>query len=960
MKFIPFILLILFSSITTALFSQLKTTGSVKGKLVDSTSQQVFRNATISVLSTKDSSVTSYGIAKEDGSFLIERIPFGQYFLTVSFLGFADTIKTFSLTKEKPEFNIGTINFLKPANVLGEVIVSAPLIVIKGDTTEFNASQIKTIPNATTEDLLKKLPGVEVDKDGTVKAQGENVTRVLVNGKKFFGDDPKMATKNIPAEIIDKIQVIDALSEQSAFSGFDDGNRVKTINIVTKKDRRKGLFGKASAAAGNESRYASAISANRFNGEQQISFIAQSNNINNQNFSIQDFLGSMNTGGGGGGGGRGGGGGGGGANVFTGNSSGISKTLAAGINYNDVWSKKTLASGNYFYNNIKSTNNRDRFRETFVADDSSLFNTNEFFSVNKNKNHRFNFEIDHRFDSLNSLLIRPSYSYQETDFSSETHSYTTRGKLSPLNEVRSVISSESHGYNFSNSILFRHQFKKRGRTFSLNLTQALNTNDRQGRNLSYNNSFNNGIDTVDQVSSTMRDGKNFGANLSFTERLGLKSQVELTYNYNYGENNSDQQTYRLDTLTGKHSIVVPNLTNLFENKNISQRAGVNYRMQINDEWNYSAGMAVQHAELTSDNLSKGSFLNQSFYNLFPAFQIQYRKTRARNLRFSYRGSTQQPSITQLQDVIDNSNVLNIRSGNPALKQEFNNNFSLNYNEVNIKTLKNFSLNLNAGFVSNKIANTNTINTTHDSIIIDGYKIGPGVQFSKPKNLDGALQVGAFMNYSLPVKNPKSRISLITRFNYGKDVNLVNLVKIFTNNYTLGGTVRFTMNLQEKLDLNFSSASTYNIIRYSSDKERNADYFTQRFSIEPTYSTKSGWIISNDFDYLMNRGQSSGFNQSVPLWNAGIAKLFLKKKEAELRFTVFDILNQNKSITRNVEQNYVEDVRTEVLNRYFLLSFTYYLRKFKGQQQQGRMRDGRQRNNPNERGNNNFNGRRMRN
>jgi hypothetical protein len=914
MRCIPFILLILFIFLTIDLFSQ-STTGTLKGKLVDSTSQQVFKGTSISVLNTGDSSITIFGTAKEDGSFFIREIPFGQYFLIISFLGFTDTAKIFSVTKEKPEFNAGTINFLRPPNVLTEVIVTAPLMVIKGDTTDFNASRIKTIPNATTEDLLKKLPGVEVAKDGSVKAQGETVKRVLVNGKKFFGDDPKMATKNIPADIIEKIQVIDALSDQSAFSGFDDGNRVKTINIVTKKDKKKGIFGKASVAAGNEGRYASAISSNRFSGNQQISFIAQGNNINSQNFSAQDFLGS-NTGGG--------------ANVFSGNPSGLATTLAGGANYNDIWAKKTLVNASYFYNNIKSTADRDRFRETFVADDSSLFNTSEFFSVNDNKNHRLNFEIDHRFDSLNSLFIQPAYSYQENGSSSETHSYTTKGKLSPLNVVRSIVSSQNHGCNISNSILFRHRFKKTGRTFSLSLIQALNTNDRWGKNLSYNNSFAGGIDTTDQVSSIRSDGKSFGANFSLTEGLGLRAKVELSYNYNYRENNSDQQTYRLDTFTKEHSVVVPNLTNLFENKNISQQGGINYQMQINRKWNYSVGVAVQHAQLTSDNLTKGSFLDQSSYNLFPFFQIQFRETRAKNLRFIYRGSTRQPTVMQLQDLIDNSNTLHIRSGNPALKQEFTNNFNLNYNAVDIKTFKNFSLNLSAAFVSNKISNINIINTAHDSIFVNGFKLGPGVEFSKPQNLNGAFQISSFMNYSTPIKNPKSRINFIGVVNYNKDVNLVNLVKIFTNNYTLGGTVSFTMNVQEKLDFNFSSNSTYNIIRYSSNQERNGDYFTQRFSIEPTYSSKSGWIISNDFDYVMNRGQSSGFNQSVPLWNTGLAKLFLKKKQAELRLTVFDILNQNKTITRNVAQNYVEDVRTEALNRYFLVSFTYHLKKIEGQ------------------------------
>jgi hypothetical protein len=962
MKFSFSFLLIIFLSTSLALYSQSKT-GIIKGKLVDSTSLQHIKNATVSVLNKGDSSIVSYALSNEDGSFKLENISFGDYILMITSVGLHDTARNFSLSEKRSEYDAGTIYMLPAPKIMGEVVVTSPLIVVKGDTTEINASQIKTIPNATTEDILKKIPGLDVNKDGSVTAQGQTVTRVLVDGKKFFGDDPKMATKNIPAEIIDKIQVIDALSEQSAFSGFDDGNRVKTINIVTKKDRRKGVFGKASIAAGNESRYASAISANRFNGNQQISFIGQTNNINNQNFSVQDFLGSMNTGNNGGGGGRGGGGGapppppprgGGGnsvANIYTGNSTGLSKTIAGGLNYNDVWGKKTLINGSYFYNNINTTNDRNSHRETFVTGDSSLFNTNHFVSTNNNENHRINFQIDQRFDSANSLLITPVYSYQQNDANSETHSITTKGEVSPLNDVLSKTTSESHGYNFNNSILFRHQFKKRGRTFSLNFTQGTNSNDRHNTNLSYITSFGK-IDTVDQISSTMRDGKSFGTNVSVTERIGLRSQVELSYNYNYSKNNSDQQTYRFDTLTGEHSIVVPNLTNFFENTNISQRAGVNYRVQLDSFWSYSAGMAVQHADLTSNNHTKSSLLQQSFYNLFPNFNIQFRKQRSKNLRFSYRGSTQQPSVTQLQDVIDNTNVLYIKSGNPALKQEFTNNFTLNYNTVNLVSFKYLTLNLNGSFVSNKIENTNTINTTHDSIDVEGYKLGPGVQFSKPRNLNGAYYIGGYVNYSLPVNKPKSRLSFTGRINYNHDVNLVNLEKIYTRDYTLGNSIKYTLNIDEKFDLNFTSTSTYNIVNYSNNSSTNSNYFTQRLAVEPTWSTKSGWILSNDFDYVMYRGQAAGYNESVPLWNAGLAKLFGKKKEFELRFSVFDILDQNKNITRTVEQNYVEDVRTEVLNRYFLLSLTYHLRKFKGPQQQGRMNNGNPRKGNFDRGNSN--------
>ena len=957
-SFIFFSLLIFFYN---PLFSQTKNTGSLKGRLADTTTEvslkvdsslqqdlktdtiikhhsksdsvlkQNLKGATIAVLNIRDSSLVTYDMSEADGSFQVDNIPFGNYLCLITFSGYEEIGFKISLSPDKKVIDAGTLYLQKKTGVLEEVIVRAVAVVIKGDTTEFNANLFKTIPNASTEDLLKKLPGVEVERDGSIKAQGETVTRILVDGKRFFGNDPKMATRNLPADIIDKIQVIDAKSDQSAFSGIDDGDRVRTINIITKKDRKKGFFGKGSAAAGNEGRNAFAVSANRINGDQRISFIGQSNNINNQNFSIQDFLGTMNANGGGGGGKGGGGNGGGGANVFTGGTTGISTTTGGGINYNDAFGKNTDVSASYFYNNIKTTNNRDRFKETFVANDSSLFNTNNLLSRYTNENHRADFEINHNFDSANSVLVRSNYSYQSTSSIGQTNSYTTKGKLINLSEVNSINSSNNFGYNLNNSVLLRHRFKKRGRTISVNFLQSANTNERYGINFSDNNRFTRGRDTSDQISNTLIDGKSIGANVSYTEALDLKGTLELTYNYNKNESHSDQQTFKLDKATGLHSIEVTNLTNRFENSSVSHRGGANYRRQINTQWNYSLGMAVSQTDLISNNLSKSTFMNQSFINLFPNLDIQYKQNRLKNFRFNYRGSTQQPSIFQLQEVVNNTNVLNIKTGNPALKQAFSNNVSLTYNFYNRKTFRNLFISVNASALSNKIANTTIINSTQDSLLVDGYYLIPGAQFTRPQNINGAYNIGSNVNYSFATKNPKINVSLTSRFNYSRDVNKFNDVKSFTHNYVIGGTVRLTMNLKEYLDLNFSSTSTYNIARYEINPKQNGNYFNQRFSVEPTITTKSGWILSNDFDYIITRGQSAGFNQSIPLWNAGLAKLFGKARLAELRITAFDILNINKSLTRNVEQNYVEDVRTDVLNRYFLLSFTYHLRKFKGKQ-----------------------------
>jgi hypothetical protein len=922
MKVKAFSFIIIFLIFYQYSFSQRTNLGTFKGRVVDSLIKQNLHGATISVLNAIDSLLVQYGLSKEDGSFEIDHLSNGAYIAVISFTGYKENRIQFYINSSLLQVNAGLVNLETSAGIMEEVIVHSSPILIKGDTTEFDAAHFKTIPNATAEDLLKKLPGVEVDRDGTVRTNGETVTRVFVDGKRFFGNDPKMATRNLPKEIIDKIQVIDAQSEQSQFSGFDDGERIKTINIITKRDRRKGVFGKASFAAGDQSRVANAVSANIFNNDQKISFIGQNNNINNQNFTIQDFLGvsgdgakatTTNKG----------------KNIFSGNAAGISTTYAGGANYDDEWGKNTDVDGNYFFNNVRSTNNRDRYRESFVANDSSLYNTNQFLSENNARNDRLEFSIDHRFDSMNSVMIRPNFSYQQTESSSESTSHTTKGISLPLNDVRSFSSSKNSGYNFNNNILLRHRFLKKGRTFSLNFSLNDNTNNRTATTVSYNNRYSRGIDTVSQISTTEKAGRLYSSVFSYTEPLNLSSQIELTYTYNYTLNNSDQQTHKLDLLTGDYNIEVPNLTNIFRNTNTSHSGGLNYRMQINPQWNYSTGIAIQHAELLSNNISKSTILRQSFNNLFPNFNIQFRKSRTANFRFSYRGSTQQPNVTQLQDVIDNSNILHIRSGNSSLKPEFVNSLSLNYNSFNRLKYQALSIAINGNFTSNKISNSVIINTSSDSLLVNGYYLMPGGQFSKPENINGAFSFNGNVTYSFPIIKQRSTLHLGGRFNYNSDVNLYNQVVNFTRNYSYSATIKLDMNLKQYLDLNLSSVSNYNVAQYSMEARQNGDYFTQHLIIEPTFTSANSWMLFNDFDCFMNRGQAAGFNQTVPLWNMGLAKLFFRQKEAELRFSVFDVLDANKSITRNVEQNYIEDVRTQVLNRYFLLSFTYHLRKFKG-------------------------------
>lgn len=920
LKLIFFILV--FSS-SVHLFAQ--GTGTITGRVVDvadTLSKSGLKGASVVLLTMPDSVSFKSVVTDATGNLSLNEVPFGKYFLRISFSGFVAFGKSIIVDESNSTINLGVLGMQRFANLLESIIIRSSTMAIMGDTTEFNAAQFKTLPNASTEDLLKKVPGLEVDRDGSIKNQGEPVTRILVDGKPFYGNDPKLATRNLPADIIEKIQVIDAMSDQSQFSGFDDGNRIRTINIITKKDRKKGVFGKSSIAYGTDNRTANAISANRINGERKISFIAQYNNINNQNFSVQDFLGNMNPGDKAATGG---------SNIYNGNANGISTTLGGGLNYNEEFNKKTKVAANVFYSDIDITNNRDRYRETFVVNDSSFFNTAKIFSGNTNLNLRGGLEVDHMFDSAHTLLIKSDYSRQSSDYYTDSKSFTTKGVFTPFSELKSISNSGNKGYNWNSSILYRHRFNKRGRTMSINLSHGINTSDRDGLTLSFNDRYARGKDTLDQTSTTFIDGNRWGATVSYTEPITQKDQLEVFYTKSQNDNGSDQDTYRRDRLTGLYSILVSSLTNTFANDNFYDRGGMNYRHQLNRYWSFGTGLYLQQARLVSDNITKGTSISSPFVNWLPNASLQYRKGKSTYMRMNYRTWTQQPYITQLQDVVNNSSLLYVRAGNPDLKQEFYNNVTLYYNRVINHNNSNLTINLNASSISNRIANTVTFNSGTTPLIVDGFSLIPGGQYAKPQNLDGAYDVSVNANYSRTFRDPKANVSLYVYFRDIRDVNLFNDVKFFTDRYLTGGTIRATLNLADYFDLVLSNSTGLNFTRYTNSTRENVNFFTERLSVEPTFTTKSGWVFTNDLDYIMNRGSAASFNQNIPLWNAGIAKLFLKNRTGELRLTVFDMLKANRSVGRQVELNYVEDVRTEVLTRYFLLSFTYHLRKFGGRQ-----------------------------
>ena len=908
-------------------------TFQLSGKIFEKETMQPLVGVSVAI--KKNGKIISGSASNEKGLFQINNLLPDTYEVNFSSIGM--TIKNQRVVLSSDKY-IGAVFLDKSTNSLNELKIESTQIRVeqKGDTTSINASAYKVNPDATAEDLVKKMPGVTIE-NGTVKAQGEEVKKILLDGKEFFGDDAQMALKNLPAEVVDKVQIFNRLGDQAQFTGFNDGNTDKTMNITTKSGRNNGKFGKVYAGYGTDDRYQAGMNLNLFKGNQRITILGLSNNINQQNFSMQDLFGggaspSRMPMGGGGSGGRSYGGGGGGmgdmSNFFVGQQSGISTTNSIGINYSDKWGIKTIVSGSYFFNNSSTLTNKVVNRNYLINPEVSQLYKDSTGSETNNFNHRFNLRLEHTFDSFNAIIYTPRISFQNNK--SESNQYAANSQNdTTLNQTLTNKTPNNTGYNISNNILFRHKFLKLGRTISLNLGNDINRKNTITDQ--YSDIFN--IDTnfvlnkrsIKQNSNTTTNATNYSANLTYTEQVSKYTQLQFSYNPSLALNYSDKVTNKYDSVSESYNQIDTLLSNTFDNTITTHKANVS--INYNEEkYNLTAGVTAQYLTIASiQSYPTNREFEKPYKNLLPSITYQYKFTNSKTLRLVYRTNTNTPNVTQLQNVFDNSNPLLISAGNPNLRQEYSNTLVTRYGANNAHNSQSFFVFGMVSFTSDYIANS-LFTASKDSTLSSGVVLGRGAQLSQPVNLNGNINARSFATYGIPLKKAKSNLNLNLGLNFTKVPGMVNQLINYANTFNIVGGLVLGSNISEQVDFTLSHNTNINLVKNSLLITESNNYFINTSNFKVNVMPLKSIVLNTDISYTNYQGLGNSFNSDFLLWNAAVAYKFLKKL-AEVKLSVFDILNQNNSISRTVTETYIEDTRSNVLNRYFMLTFTYNIRKF---------------------------------
>lgn len=877
---------------------------TIQGSVQNASDKSMMPGAIISLQKATDEQPTNGVMTDGNGEFKFEKIAPGNYLVKINYLGFKPLSRSVEATDEP--IDLGTLLLVEDANELQEVKIVGQVATstIKGDTTDFNAAAFKTAADASAQELIQKLPGVTME-DGKVQAQGEDVQQILIDGKRYFGTDVAKALQSLPAEVIANIQIFNKKSDKAEMTGIDDGEEIKTINIVTKPDRRRGQFGKFSGGYGTDDRYMVGASVNLFNEDRRFTVTGLTNNINTTSFSADQSSDRGDR-----------------------PQNGIIKTNSIGANYSDMWSPKIEASGSYTYMNQENFGVQSRFQQFVSVADSGRVYSQDSRSTNKDATHQADLRIDYKINSKNRLLIHPRMTARTGDDFSNFLG-RTENINSPLNQIENTSNATNANVSFRNFLLFSHQFDEKGRSITLRLRNDFSRNSSENFRLADNVYFREPArsKTLNQFTDYTSNGNSWNVDITYTEPVGKYGRIEIQHERGNRYADSERRLYDFSELTGEYSNLNVGLSNTFKSDYMTEESELGYQFK-NDKIRFQVEAEYQRAKLHNDQFFPQEFaLDRTFRNILPAARFEYKFSKTKNMEFEYRARTDAPSIGQLQDVYNISNPLYVRTGNPNLVQSLQNRFRGQYRGQNPENNHTFFAMAEASTASNYIGNsTLTARSPLPLTAVDTLQTGS--QLSRPVNLDGYWTIRSFVNYGQPLEFIKSKLSLFAFVNHTKLPSLIDSLANYTSTtyYRVGASL--SSNISENVDFYLSTRTGYNIVNRSLRKTTE-NYFNQSTRARLTWVVWKGLVYRTDLSHQLNTGLSTGFNTNFLIWNMSIGKKVFANQRGEISLSVFDLLKQNISIRRNVTDILAEDVQSNVLQRYFMLTFTYNLRHFSG-------------------------------
>jgi hypothetical protein len=922
----PIIILTLF--ILCSFSSIAQNTYSVKGSVADTTEKVKLVNTTVAVLNAKDSILRKFVWTGASGSFAIDKLAKGKYILLITYPGYADYVDNFSLDSVNTSHDFGSIDMILKSRLLAGVIIKGEVtaIKIKGDTTEFNARAYKIQPNDKVEDLLRQLPGIEVDKDGKITAQGQTVTKVLVDGEEFFGDDPTLVTKNLRADMVDKVQLYDKKSDQAAFTGIDDGVKTKTLNIKLKEDKKNGYFGKVDGGIGTDGYYEGQALFNKFTAKNKLSLYGTMSNTSKIGLGWEDSnkagtsSDNMQFGDGGGiyfsndGNGDD-------LDSFNGqyNGQGIPIARTGGAHYDGKWdSDKQSINANYKIGSLQVDGTNSTLTQnnlpTGIIDGNSDQSYHKYIFRQK-----LDVTYNTKLDTTQTLKIGVAGTDKNNNVTEDYLSINKRGDGTLLNQNDRNVTNKVDQQVFDANVFYTKKFKKVGRTLSVNVSESYNNSNAKGFLKSTADFYDDqgkfdSLQRINQYKTVINTSSVLNTNITYTEPLSKRFSVVANYGFGINNGRSDRETHD-STAFGRYDKLDTALSNDFKLNQFTNQVGAIFNYKKNKTI-INFGTRVSTVSFQQINAISGDEFKRHFTNWDPQASYQYKFSQQEGLNISYNGNTTQPSITQIQPVRNNTDPLNISIGNPDLKPSFTHRFNLNYNSYKVLTGQYIGIYGNYSITTDPIvSNTNTDST--------------GKTVYRSVNINKQLvnyYVGAYFGRKIKVWD--LTVGLNLNSNGNSSYNYTNNVLNMTKSYTYSGQFTIQKYVQKKYYMNLQAGPTYTINESSLQQQvnNNGRGFTGSYWAGIYLPFK--FMIGSDASYQYTAATES-FNQdfSKLLINASITKSFYKDENLKIVLSGNDLLNQNVGFSRNAYGNMIIQNSYTTIKRYFMVSVVWDFNKF---------------------------------